>query len=161
MTITGYSRAEWSGRRIVFSARDSASGALVGAALVHRLIGGWSEVAVLFVREPHRGVGTGAGLLAEVVRQLPSDRLLLYFCEDRMARLATEAGFTVHADPSDITRRSWADRVFFSILYPLQWRADAYRRSEMRRKRERYGCSFDFSLATLDRRDHPITKDLP
>lgn len=116
---------------------------------------------MLFVREAHRGAGTGGGLLAEVIRQRPSDRLLLYFCDDRMARLAEEAGFTVHTDPTEITRRSWADRVFFSILYPLQWRADAYRRSEMRRKRDRYGCSFDFSLATLDRRDVPHTKELP
>lgn len=161
LTITGYSLAEWTGRRVVFSARDSASEELVGAALVHRLIGGWSEVAVLFVREPHRGAGTGADLLAEVVRRLPSDRLLLYFCEDRMAGLAQRAGFTVHPDPSDVSRRTWADRFFFSVLYPLQWRGDAYRRSETRRKRERFGCSFDFSVATLDPRSHPLTKDVP
>ncbi|MBO0982462.1 GNAT family N-acetyltransferase [Rathayibacter sp. SD072] len=158
-TITGYSLEEWCGRRETFVALDRRSGDVVGAALVHAFLGGWSEVAVLFVRETHRGRGIGPRLLSEIIEQLHGRRLLLFFCEDTMRRMVLRHGFTVHRTPHDLPGRPLLRRLFLSVLYPLQWKADSYRRREIRRKRARYGCSFDFTLSSLTSSDQRPRKD--
>jgi GNAT superfamily N-acetyltransferase len=87
--ITGYSLREWTGGRDIFVLLKPDSGQLLGALLVHHLRGGWSEIAVVFILEEHRGKGHGRCLLQSSVRTLrwTSERLLLFFCEPAMDRL--------------------------------------------------------------------------
>lgn len=56
-SITGYSLREWTGGRDTFVLLRPDSSQLLGALLVHHLRGGWSEIAVVFILEEHRGKG--------------------------------------------------------------------------------------------------------
>ncbi|MEX1651720.1 MULTISPECIES: GNAT family N-acetyltransferase [Streptomyces] len=151
--ITGYSAAEWTGRRDTFVLYNPRSGELAGALLVHHLVGRWSEIAVVFLFEEYRGRGLGRRLLQGTLRTLKSaDReLLLFFCSPGMGRLSAESGFDVLADEAEFTRGSLRRRIFLSVLYKAQWLASSYRLREIRRKRREFACSFTFKVAVMTR----------
>jgi GNAT superfamily N-acetyltransferase len=151
--ITGYSAAEWTGRRDTFALVDPVTGRLAGALLVHHLVGGWSEIAVVFLFEEYRGRGLGRQLLQGALRTLATaDRkLLLFFCSPDMGGLAAEAGFEILADEEEFARGSVRRRLFLSVLYKAQWLCSVYRLREMRRKRREFACSFEFKVAVLTR----------
>ncbi len=146
--ITGYSTAEWRGKRDIFALVGRDSGELVAAALVHHLRGGWSEVAVVFVLEEHRGNGYGKMVLQSAMRTLHSDgrRKLIFFCDDKMRYLAQASGFAVFDSEDDYLNASPRDRFFFKISYKVQWLANAYRLKELRRKRHELGSTYEFRL---------------
>ncbi|MFC4608491.1 GNAT family N-acetyltransferase [Streptomyces maoxianensis] len=151
--ITGYSAAEWTGRRDTFALVSPKTGKLAGALLVHHLVGRWSEIAVVFLFEEYRGGGLGRQLLQGALRTLKSaDRkLLLFFCSPGMGRLSAEAGFDILADEAEFTRGSLRRKLFLSVLYKAQWLCSAYRLREIRRKRREFACSFEFKVAVLMR----------
>lgn len=152
-TITGYDFDEWTRTREVVVATDSATGELLAVALAHHLVGGWTELAVLYVLERHRGRGIGPALLEETVRRLRASRrrILMFFCDEHMRHLALRAGFVVHADEADFARGSLLRLLFIRSIYKPQWLASPYRRRELRRKRDELSCSFSFRLAAIDR----------
>ncbi|WP_221889747.1 GNAT family N-acetyltransferase [Streptomyces sp. WAC06614] len=155
--ITGYSAAEWTGRRDTFALVDRASGELLGALLVHHLLGNWSEVAVVFIPEAHRGQGYGRQLLGGALRTLaPSGkRLLLFFSEPGpMEGLVREAGFDVFADEQDFAAGRPGRRLYLSVVYPVQWLWSFYRIRELRRKKRELDCSFSFKIALLETKRH-------
>ncbi|MET9594477.1 GNAT family N-acetyltransferase [Streptomyces sp. NPDC006516] len=149
--ITGYSAAEWTGGRDTFVLVDKATGRLAGALLVHHLLGRWSEIAVVFVLEEHRGRGLGRRMLHGALGSLRAmDRdLLLFFSSDTMGRICAEAGFAVSASEADFVRGSLARAFHLKVVYKIQWLSNAYRLREMRRKRRAFRCSFEFRVAAL------------
>ncbi|MBQ1099048.1 GNAT family N-acetyltransferase [Streptomyces sp. NPDC097107] len=149
--ITGYSLREWTGKRDTFLLRDTASGRVAGALLVHHLLGGWSEIAVVYVFEEHRGHGLGRLLLEDAVGAIRTSgrKLLLFFSSARMGHIAAGSGFDLHDSEADLTRGSLSRGLFLGILYKAQWLASLYRLREIRRKRRTYQASFDFQVAVL------------
>lgn len=148
-TITGYSMGEWMSTRDVVVCADPMTGALLGVALVHHLLPGWSEIAVVLVLPEWRGHGIGARLVkyaAEHIEHLRR-RAILFYCQDSMERIVLRLGFHTYADEAAFVKRSWPRLVFLKALYPLQWRAESYRRQEMRRKAELLQCDFRFKIA--------------
>lgn len=147
--ITGYSLAEWTGDRDTFVLVRPESGELLGALLVHHLLQGWSEIAVVFVLEQYRGQGYGRAMLRGALRTLEHSgrRQLLFFSDDLMERMAQEAGFEVHTDVDALVSRRPGYRGFLKLVYPVQWMANAYRIRELRRKRRELACSFEFKIA--------------
>ncbi|WP_337822235.1 GNAT family N-acetyltransferase [Amycolatopsis sp. A1MSW2902] len=150
--ITGYSRAEWRGKRDVFALMDRSADELIAVVLVHRLSGGWSEIAVVFVLEGHRGQGHGTTILRFALRTLSSDgrRKLLLFSDDTMAHLARICGFTVFDSEHAYLSQHPKDRFFMRFSYKAQWLANAYRLRELRRKRAELGSTFTFKIGVLD-----------
>ncbi|MFF5897118.1 GNAT family N-acetyltransferase [Streptomyces argenteolus] len=149
--ITGYSAAEWTGGRDTFVLVHTVTGRLAGALLVHHLLGRWSEIAVVFVLEEHRGRGLGPRMLHDALAGLRAmDRdLLLFFSSDTMGRICAEAGFTLSASEADFVRGSLARAFYLKVVYKIQWLANTYRLRELRRKRRAYRCSFTFRVAAL------------
>ncbi len=150
-TITGYSFDEWTRTRETLVVTDADDGELVAVALAHHLVGGWTELAVLYVLDGHRGRGVGTVLLDESVRHLRASRrrILMFFCDDQMQHLAQRAGFVVHADEAAFARGSLLRFLFIRSFYKPQWLADAYRRRELRRKRDELSCTFTFRIANI------------
>ncbi|MBT2525919.1 GNAT family N-acetyltransferase [Streptomyces sp. ISL-99] len=150
--ITGYSRSEWRGRRDTFALVRRDGGELVGALLVHHLVGGWAEIAVVFVLEEHRGRGYGRQLLAGALDMMADTgkRLLLFYSEGSpMGALARDHGFDIHADEDAFVRGMPGRRIFLKYIYTFQWLCSFYRIREMRRKRRELDCTFDFKVAFL------------
>jgi GNAT superfamily N-acetyltransferase len=146
--ITGYSAAEWRGKRDVFALVGRDSGELVAAVLVHHLWGGWSELAVVFVLEAHRGKGHAKTVIQSAMRTLRSDgrRKVIFFCDDKMRHLSQASGFAVFDSEDDYLDASPRDRFFFRISYKVQWLANAYRIRELRRKRREMGSVYAFKM---------------
>lgn len=146
--ITGYSVAEWRGKRDVFALVGRDSDQLVAAVLVHHLWGGWSEIAVVFVLEGHRGKGYAKMVLQSAMRTLRSDgrRKVIFFCDDKMAHLSQASGFALFDSEDDYLNGSPRDRLFFKIGYKVQWLANAYRLRELRRKRRDMGSTYEFKV---------------
>lgn len=88
-TITGYSMEEWMSKRDVVVCADAMTGALLGVALVHHLLPGWSEIAVVLVLPEWRGRGIGARLVKHAAEHVESlrRRAILFYCEDSMERI--------------------------------------------------------------------------
>lgn len=151
-TITGYSFDEWTRTRETMVMTDLDTDELIGVTLAHHLVGGWTELAVLYVLAEHRGHGHGPTLLAAAVRDLRASgrRVLLFFCDDHMRHLATRTGFVVHEDEGDFRRGSVPRHLFIRAFYKPQWLASPYRRRELRRKRAELRCDFTFKIAVLD-----------
>lgn len=145
--ITGYSMAEWTGRRDVFCLVDRVDDEVVGVVLVHHLWGGWSEIAVVYVMQGHRGRGYGKRLLQATLRTLESDGRpkVIFFSDDRMEHLVGLCGF--EKDPRRVARL--IPRHFLDLTYKVQWLASAYRLRERRRKRRELGSSYDFRIGVL------------
>ncbi|MFJ8011214.1 GNAT family N-acetyltransferase [Streptomyces sp. NPDC096339] len=155
--ITGYSTAEWTGRRDTFALVDRASGELLGALLVHHLLGNWCEIAVVFIPEAHRGQGYARQLLGGALRTLaPSGkRLLLFFSEPGpMETLVRESRFEVFADEESFVADRPGRRLYLSLVYRTQWLWSLYRIREMRRKKRELNCSFAFKVALLEPNGH-------
>jgi GNAT superfamily N-acetyltransferase len=146
--ITGYSAAEWRGKRDTFVLVGRDDDELVAAVLVHHLWGGWSEVAVVFVLEGHRGKGYAKMVLQSVMRTLRSDgrRKIIFFCDDKMGYLSQASGFAVFDSEDDYLNASPRDRLFFKVSYKVQWLANVYRLKELRRKRRELGSTYEFKL---------------
>ncbi len=139
-SITGYSLREWTGGRDTFVLLNPNSGQLLGVLLVHHLRGGWSEIAVVFTLEEHRGKGYGRCLLQSSVRTLKrtSERLLLFFCEPTMDLLVREAGFDVFANENDLVRGKPDRWIFMKTMYKVQWLCNWYRIRELKRKKREF-----------------------
>lgn len=149
-TITGYSMEEWMSTRDVVVCADSMTGAPLGVALVHHLLPGWSEIAVVLVLPEWRGHGVGARLVkyaAEDIEHLRR-KAILFYCQESMERIVLRLGFDTYADEATFAKKSWPRMVFIKAFYPLQWRAERYRRQEMRRKAKSLQCDFQFKIAT-------------
>lgn len=153
-TITGYSVSEWTGGRDTFVALDRETGQLVGATLVHHFYGGWSEIAVLYVREPYRGNGLGAAMFRECLASIKDvhPRILIFFYEPVMQRIAERSGFSIYDSALSFAAKSTGRRLFMHVFYQMQWRANVYRLREIRRKRAQYRCTFSFRLGVIDGR---------
>ncbi|MDF2046805.1 GNAT family N-acetyltransferase [Microbacterium sp. Kw_RZR3] len=150
-TITGYSVEEWMSTRDVVVCADSTTGALIGVALVHHLLPGWSEIAVVLVLPEWRGHGVGARLVKYVAEHIEHLRrkAILFYCQGSMERIVLRLGFDTYADEAAFAEKSWPRKVFIKALYPLQWRAESYRRQEIRRKATSLQCDFQFKIAVL------------
>ncbi|MDT0116146.1 GNAT family N-acetyltransferase [Microbacterium sp. PRF11] len=148
-TITGYSIGEWMSKRDVVVCADAMTGALLGVALVHHLLPGWSEIAVVLVLPKWRGHGIGARLVKHAAEYIESLRrkAILFYCQDSMERIVLRLGFDTYADDVAFARKSWPRLLFLKVIYPLQWRAESYRRQEIRRKMETLHCHFQFKIA--------------
>ena len=76
-------------KRDVVVCADAMTGALLGVALVHHLLPGWSEIAVVLVLPEWRGRGIGARLVKHAAEHVESlrRRAILFYCEDSMERI--------------------------------------------------------------------------
>ncbi|MFD7261738.1 GNAT family N-acetyltransferase [Streptomyces sp. NPDC059874] len=156
--ITGYSTAEWTGRRDTFVLVDLTSGELLGALLTHHLAGNWCEIAVVFVLEAHRGRGYGRLLLGGALRTLAPSRkrqLLFFSAEGAMETMVRSAGFEVFPDEDSFVRGRPGRSIYLRSIYKAQWLSNIYRIREMRRKRRELDCSFTFKVALLETKKEP------
>jgi GNAT superfamily N-acetyltransferase len=146
--ITGYSDAEWRGKRDVFVLVGCETNELVATVLVHHMWGGWSEIAVVFVLERHRGRGYGTTLLQAVMRTLRSDgrKKLIFFLDDKMAHLAEVSGFDLFDSVDSYLCRWPRDKLFFKVAYKIQWLTNIYRLRELQRKRRQLGSTYEFKF---------------
>lgn len=157
-TITGYSFAEWTRQRETYVMSDTSSGELLAVALAHRFLGGWTELAVLYVLEKHRGRGYGKTMLRIVIEHLsnrPERRILMFFCQQPTPMLAEQMGFKVFADEREFARGSLARGVFIRFLYKVQWLINGYRRAEVRRKTIELGLQFKFMVGSIENTRRP------
>lgn len=150
-TITGYSVSEWTRRRDVYLAFEPDECGPVGAALVHHLRGGWSELAVLYVYPGFRGRGVATRLARRAVADLAARgrRVLMFYSTRPVARIAVRLGFRRYPTLRCFCRSSARDALFYGLLYLPQWLASPYRVREMRRKRRELGARFAFSVGTV------------
>ncbi|WP_157514419.1 GNAT family N-acetyltransferase [Nocardia concava] len=149
--ITGYSLAEWTGKRDTFALVRPCTGELVGAILVHHMWFRWSEIAVVFVLEKHRDSGRGRKLLQAALRTLNTSprKKIIFFSRGPMSNLVADCGFQIFPTEKDFGRGNWKNRVFIRCLYKIQWLANVYRLRERRRKRRELESRFDFSVGVL------------
>jgi GNAT superfamily N-acetyltransferase len=147
--ITGYSIAEWTGGKDTFVLIDTATNSLLGGILVHHLALNWSEVAVVFVLEEYQGQGLGNYMLSHVLRTLEHSRrsILLFFRKENMRQLVSARGFDIYDDQDEFCKKSTFNRFYLRILYQIQWLANAYRRKELKRKKQKFETEFTFHLA--------------
>jgi ribosomal protein S18 acetylase RimI-like enzyme len=147
--ISGYSMSEWTGGKDTFALIDPGTNSLLGAVLVHHLALNWSEVAVVFVLKGYRGLGLGNYMLANVLRTLEhGDRnILLFFSKENMRQLVSARGFEIYESQDEFCGRSVFNLFYFRVLYQVQWLSNAYRRKELKRKRQDLGADFSFRVA--------------
>ncbi|MFG2330897.1 GNAT family N-acetyltransferase [Streptomyces sp. NPDC048604] len=150
--ITGYSAAEWSGGRDTFALVRTDTGELVGALLVHHLLGNWCEVAVMYILSEYQGQGHGRGLMRAALDALADSgkRQLMFFTPGPIAVLADDYGFEVYEDEAAYCAQGLRRRFFLKVVYKVQWRWSLYRLREIRRKRRELDCDFTFQLGVLD-----------
>jgi GNAT superfamily N-acetyltransferase len=149
--ITGYSPAEWTGRRDTFALVRTDTGELVGALLVHHLLGNWCEVAVIYILAEHQGQGHGRRLTRTALDALSTSgkRQLMLFTPGPVAVLADDYGFQVYEDEAAYCAQGPSRWFFLKVVYKLQWRWSLYRLREIRRKRRELDCDFTFQLGVL------------
>lgn len=150
--ITGYSPAEWTGRRDTFALVRTDTGELLGALLVHHLIGNWCEIAVMHILEEHRGQGHGRRLMRSALSALApaGKRQLMFFTPGPIAVMADDYGFQVYDDESAFCAGRPSRWFFLKVVYKIQWRWSLYRLREIRRKRRELNCSFAFQVGLLE-----------
>lgn len=147
--ITGYSIAEWTGGRDTFVLIDPTTNSILGGILVHHLVLDWSEVAVVFILEEFQGQGLGNYMLTHVLRTLEHSRrnILVFFRKENMRQLVSACGFDIYDDQDEFCKNSIFNRFYFRVIYRIQWLSNAYRRREMRRKKQKFDTEFSFHLA--------------
>ncbi|WP_418960760.1 GNAT family N-acetyltransferase [Streptomyces tritici] len=150
--ITGYSPAEWTGGRDTFALVHGDTGELVGALLVHHLLGDWCEVAVMYILKEHQGQGHGRRLMRAALDALATSgkRQLMFFTPGPIAVLARDYGFRVYEDEAAYCAQGPSRWFFLKVVYKLQWRWSLYRLREIRRKRRVLDCDFTFQLGVLE-----------
>lgn len=151
--ITGYSYREWTGRRDVFVTVDRASQRAVAAMLIHRLPGGVSELAVVFVLEEFRGFGLAKQLIRFGLRTLRGDgrTKIIFYSDDQMHAIVTAAGFTTYPNLADYCAHQWSRRLYYTAMYKPVWLLNTYRIREIARKRRDLGSGFDFRIGVIER----------
>jgi GNAT superfamily N-acetyltransferase len=143
--ITGYTAAEWTGPGPVFVAEDAA-GEFLGACLHDDFTTDFTEIAVIFVFEQHRGKGVGRALFDASCIDLQQRRrnALLIFRDEAIDRMARGAAFAVFPCLSalDGPYRGYASPL--KTGYKLHWLANPYRLLEIARKRIVFGTQPGF-----------------
>lgn len=152
--ITGYSFGEWTGRRDVFVTVDRASQRAAAAMLIHRLPGGLSELAVVFVLEEFRGRGLAKQLVCFGLRTMRGDgrSKIIFYSDDQMHAIATTAGFVTYASLSDYCGHRRSRQLYYTAIYKPFWLLNVYRIREIARKRRELGSHFDFRMGVIERR---------
>jgi GNAT superfamily N-acetyltransferase len=151
--ITGYSYREWTGRWDVSVTVDRASQRAVAAMLIHRLPGGVSELAVVFVLEEFRGFGLAKQLIRFGLRTMRGDgrTKIIFYSDDQMHLIVTAAGFTTYPSLADYCAYQWSRRLYYTAMYKPVWLLNTYRIREMARKRRELGSGFDFRIGVIER----------
>ena len=146
--ITGYTVNEWMARPVW--AAQNESGVLLGACLHDDIPQGWTEIAVVFVREEYRGQGIGQALLNASYQDILHRRrhILIIFREPHMARMVSQRDFAVFSKLSELPEPYKQYQFTLKVVYKLWWLSSFYRLAEIFRKRLVFGAqdSFHYGL---------------
>lgn len=150
--ITGYSFREWTARRDVFITVDCTSQRPAAAMLVHRLPGGVSELAVVFVLEEFRGRGLATQLVRFGLRTMRCDgrTKIIFYSDDQMHAVVTGAGFSTYASVAEYCAHSWSRRLYYAAIYKPVWLLNTYRAREIIRKRREMDSHFEFMIGVSE-----------